>query len=202
MTLSYTQSNLPANWAVTFEYDHIKIPGFDSRVVICTIDTFNGTEKGRYDIKVRATAGNGFISESWLNTSLIKDFENETVELNDLIQIHYIGMTQNGEIFDTSVFDAANNTDLPKDPRWTPKQTYEPLNIVAGPDEPDNEDDKKKYLISIIGVWEGVQDMKVYETKVVRIPPEKAYTYEGNEGHHLYGETLIFEITLVSIDNP
>ncbi len=193
MTLSYTQSHLPANWAVTFEYDHIKIPGFDRRVVICTIDTFNGTEKGRYDIRVRATAGNGFISEYWLNTSLIKDFENETVEEGDKVAVNYIGMFPDGDIFDTSIYEVFNNSELPKDPGLTQRGSYEPLKFHVGSEQ---QAQGAEYGNVIPGFWEGVIGMKVNETKVVRIPTEKAYT---DPSQPLYGKVLMFEITLVSI---
>jgi uncharacterized membrane protein len=193
MTLSYTQSHLPANWTVTFEFDNIKIPGFDKRVVICTIDTFNGTENGRYDIKVRATAGNGFFSEYWLNTSLIKDFDNETVEEGDKVQVNYIGMFPEGDIFDTSLFEVFNNSKLPKDPGLVQRGSYEPLKFHVGSEQ---QAQGAEYGNVILGFWEGVIGMKVYETKVVRIPTEKAYT---NPSDRLYGKVLMFEITLVSI---
>jgi FKBP-type peptidyl-prolyl cis-trans isomerase 2 len=75
---------------------------------------------------------------------------------------------------------------------------YEPLKMFVGDTDPDPSDD---YGGMIEGFWEGVIGMKMNETKVVRIPPEKAYTRPGYESHALYGKTLIFEITVVSIDN-
>ncbi len=64
--------------------------------------------------------------------------------------------------------------------------------------DPDKSDE---YGILIEGFWKGVIGMKANETKMVRIPPEKAYTKPGFESHALYGKELIFEITVASIDN-
>jgi hypothetical protein len=193
ITLSFTESHLPANWTVTFEYDYIVIPAFDYRVVICTIDTFNGTDNGRFDIKVRAMSNTGFISELWLNTSLTMEFDNETVEEGDKVAVNYIGMFPEGDIFDTSIYEVFNNSKLPKDPGLKQRDLYEPLKIYVGSEQ---QAQGAEYGNVILGFWEGVVGMKVNETTVVRIPTEKAYT---NPSDALYGKVLMFEITLVSI---
>jgi len=190
MILSYTESHLPANWSVTFEYDSISIPAYEYRVVICTIDTYENSTKGRYDIRVKATASNGFSSETWLNTSLVKNFTATTVAVGDKLQVDYIGMFPEGHIFDTSVFDAANNSDLPKTPDYSPRPepNYKPLQIFVGSDESTDPD----YTNVIEGFWEGVIGLKEGETNVVRFPSEKGY---GDDRWRL------FEIKIISIDS-
>jgi hypothetical protein len=188
MTLSYIESYLPANWSLTFEYDSISIPAHEYRVVICTIDTHENSSKGRYDIIVKATASNGFSSEIWLNTSLVKDFLATTVAVGDKLQVDYIGMFPEGHIFDTSVFDAANNSDLPKTSEFQMRPSYSPLRIYVGPNDPNTEDD---YTAVITGFWEGVVGLKVDETTVVRFPSSKGYDD---------GKWRLFEIKVISID--
>jgi hypothetical protein len=189
MILSYTDSHLPANWTITFEYDSIAIPAHEHRIVICTIDTYENTSKGRYDLTVKATASNGFSSETWLNTSLVKNFAATTVKVGDKLKVDYIGMFPEGDIFDTSVFDAANNSNLPKTPDYSPrpKENYQPLLIFVGSEESTDPD----YTNVIPGFWEGVMGLKVDETNVVRFPSEKGY---GD------GRWRLFEIKIISID--
>lgn len=194
--LSYTESHLPSNWSVNFEFDSITIPAWQSQVVIFTVNTSENSSKGRYDIKLIATASSGATAELWVNTSLILDFTQDKVEEGDKVQIDYTGVFPEGLMFDTSVFEAANNTDLPKTVDFSPlpNYSYSPLEVYVGPSDDDPGDN---YTQVIQGFWEGTLGLKVNETTVVRIPPEKAYT---SPEHGLWGKTLIFQIRLISID--
>ncbi|UCE74080.1 MAG: FKBP-type peptidyl-prolyl cis-trans isomerase [Methanomassiliicoccales archaeon] len=197
VSFSYNISQLPHNWTVTFKFeasedpskDTLDVPGFSSEVVICNVTTFSNSSKGRYDIEIYAKSENGNITKIWLNTSLIKDFEDETVQLGDKIQVNYIGTFTNGVIFDTSHYDVAINNDYPKTPDFSVRSQYDPLKMYVGPTDSDQSD---AYTKVIDGFWEGVLGLKVGETTVVRFSPEKGY----NDG--LW---RIFEITVVSIDD-
>ena len=195
VTLSYNETHLPNNWTISFEHDSINISGYDSSVVICNITSYSGTDPGRYDILIIANSSTGLTDSIWLNTSRIKVFGNDTVVVDDHVQVNYIGFFVDGVIFDTSISEVANNDDYPKKEDFTPRTSYSPLTVYVGPSDPDTEDD---YIQVIPGFWEGIVGMKVNETWVTRIPPEKAY---NTPGHELYGKTLIFEISLVSIDS-
>lgn len=196
--MSYNESQLPKNWTLSFEFDQLDIPVISSRVVICEITTHEDTPKGRYDIDIYATSLNDDRVSVRVNTSLIKDFDDRTAIHEDLAQVNYIGTLTDGLIFDTSIFEIANNSDYPKggDFNFRGEESYMPLKMYVGGPDPDTGD---LYGDLIDGFWEGVIGMKANETKVVRIPPEKGY-YKFPE-HGLYGKTLIFEITLVSIDS-
>lgn len=196
ITLSYNESHLPINWDISFEFDSIEIPAFGSEVVICNITTDQNTAKGRYDIDIIASGGGELRTSVRLNTSLIRDFEDVTLEIGDNAQVNYIGTLTDGLIFDTSHSYVALSSDYPKTEDFSVMPTYYPLKIYVGPGNTDP-DPTDEYTSVIEGFWEGVVGMKVGETIVVRIPPEKAY---NSEGHPLQGKTLIFEITLVSID--
>ncbi len=81
-----------------------------------------------------------------------------TVKLGDNVSVDYIGSLQDGKVFDTSIESVARAHDL-----FTPERAYTPLNFTAG----------RPGVIE--GFSEGVIGMKVGETKVLTIPPEKAY---------------------------
>ncbi|UCG71201.1 MAG: FKBP-type peptidyl-prolyl cis-trans isomerase [Thermoplasmata archaeon] len=198
MTLSYNEAHLPNNWTISFEYDSVNISGYDSSVVICNITSYSGTDPGRYDILINASSSAGPTDSIWLNTSRIKVFGNETAVAGNNAQVNYIGILVDGEIFDTSHSDVAHNDDYPKTEDFSIRDSYSPLKMHVNGTDPDSSDD---YGQLIEGFWKGVIGMKANETKVVRIPPEEAYTKPGWESHNLYGKSLIFEINLVSIDN-
>lgn len=198
ITVSYQESHLPNNWSISFDINSINVTGLGTEVIICNITTHSDTPKGRYDIDIIATSSSGKNASIRVNTSLIKDFEEKMLEINDKARVNYIGALTDGMIFDTSYFEVANNSDYPKTEDFSMRSFYEPLGMFVGDSDPDPSD---KYGGMIEGFWKGVIGMKMNETKVVRIPPEMAYTKPGYEEHALYGKTLIFEITVVSIDS-
>ncbi|UCE36011.1 MAG: FKBP-type peptidyl-prolyl cis-trans isomerase [Thermoplasmata archaeon] len=194
-TISFSHEFLPSNWIISFEYNPIIVDGYSSEVVIINITTHPGTSKGRFDVKITATSSGGPTACIWLNTSTIKDFEFRVVMDGDKIQVNYIGTLVDGSILNTSYSEVANNDDYPKSEFFTLWPSYSPLKVQVGAMDPEPSDE---YMTVIEGFWEAVLGLKVNETTVVRIPPEKGYNYPG---YPLYGETLIFEITVVSIDN-
>jgi hypothetical protein len=188
ISLSYVENHLPDGWTVSFEYDTIDIPLFDARVVIVNITTSPYTSKGRYDIRVIAASSGGPSASLWLNTSLVKDFDNRTLGLDDLALVDYIGYFIDGVIFDTSIEEIALNENLTKEGQFSVKPDYAPLGMYVGPEDSNPGDE---YRVVITGFWEGVLGMKANDTVLIRIPPEKAYDD---------GQWRIFEVTLISID--
>ena len=189
ISLSYVENHLPAGWTVSFEYDSIDIPLFDTRVVIVNITTSETTTKGRYDIRVIATSSGGPSASVWLNTSLVKDFDNRTIVYDDKVKINYIGYYPDGLIFDTSIREVAQNANYTRTPTTENKTMFEPFGIFVNSTDPDPSD---PYVSAIPGFWESSMGMKVNETKVVRLTPEKGYDD---------GLWRIFEITIFSVDN-
>jgi len=189
ITVSYNTSHLPANWSVYFEFNSVNLAAFDSKVVICTVNTHSDTSKGRYDIDIIGTLSNGIKSTIRVNTSLIKDFDDVTITTEDKVQVNYIGTYENGVIFDTSISEVAYNLNYSKDEDFQIRPSYSPLKVYVNASDPDKTDE---YIQVIEGFWEGIVGMKVNETNVVRLPSEKGY----NDG-----KVRIFEITLVSKDN-
>ena len=89
---------------------------------------------------------------------LLSGCVDKTVKTGDNISVNYTGSFVNGKVFDTSIEKVAEENNLP--PRFG---GYQPLNFTVG----------KEQMIK--GFDEGVIGMKVGETRVLTIPPEKAY---------------------------
>ncbi len=80
------------------------------------------------------------------------------VKVGDNISIDYIGHLPDGKVFDTSIEKVAVENNV-----FTPGREYKPLNFTVGKGE------------VIQGLDEGVVGMKVGESRVLTIPPEKGY---------------------------
>ncbi len=93
-----------------------------------------------------------------LLSGCVKTMKTGPVKVGDNISIDYIGSLPDGTVFDTSIEKVAMANNI-----YTPGREYKPLNFTVGKGE------------VIQGLDEGVVGMKVGESKVVPIPPEKAY---------------------------
>ncbi|MBU4374215.1 MAG: FKBP-type peptidyl-prolyl cis-trans isomerase [Euryarchaeota archaeon] len=82
----------------------------------------------------------------------------KTVKNGDKISVDYTGSLENGKVFDTSIESVAKEKNL-----FAPGREYKPLKFNVGKGE------------VIKGFDEGVVGMMVGETKILTIPPEKAY---------------------------
>jgi FKBP-type peptidyl-prolyl cis-trans isomerase 2 len=71
---------------------------------------------------------------------------------------------------------------------YNPARDYKPLQVVLGAHR------------IIKGFEEALVGMKLNETKLVTIPPEKAYGKSGN--HPMAGKTLQFELLVTNIKKP
>ncbi len=80
------------------------------------------------------------------------------VRVGDKVKVSYIGMLEDGKIFDTSYEDVAKEAGI-----FYPERSYEPIEFVVGSGE------------VIAGLDEAVVGMELGEEKEVKIPPEKAY---------------------------
>jgi FKBP-type peptidyl-prolyl cis-trans isomerase 2 len=158
------------------------------------------------------------------NTTQTEDI----VQAGDTVQVNYVGMLENGTVFDTSFKEEAIEDGI-----YDENRTYSPLKFQVGSGQ------------IITGFDEGVIGMKVGEEKTLTLSPEEAYgeydeakvqaipleqiglnetlvvgqklyTYYGTAvtvigvndtyavidfNHELAGKTLIFNVTVVSI-NP
>jgi FKBP-type peptidyl-prolyl cis-trans isomerase 2 len=83
----------------------------------------------------------------------------------DNVKVNYIGMFENGKVFDTSLQDVAgDNATYPKSLSFEYRSTgYDPLEFTVGAGQ------------MIQGFDEGVLGMRVNEVKTVTIPQEKGY---------------------------
>ena len=88
------------------------------------------------------------------------DSMEEVVKEGDYITVDYIGELENGNIFDTSIQDAAIKGGI-----YNRNREYKPLGFTVGADQ------------MIKGFDSGVVGMAVGEEKTLVLPPEEAYEY-------------------------
>lgn len=89
-----------------------------------------------------------------------------TVKNGDEVSVDYVGMFEDGTVFDTSIEDIANNNALyPKSLTFSPREAYSPLTFTVGTGQ------------MIAGFDSGVIGMATNQTKTLTIPPEDAYGY-------------------------
>ncbi len=150
------------------------------------------------------------------------------VDEGDTVRVHYVGRHEDGEVFDTSQEDVAQESGV-----YDERRDYEPLEFTAGAGE------------VVEGFDEGVLGMEEGETQEIEVPPEKGYgeaddeqlvDYEREEfraavgeepergmhihaqnshgdvvdvtddtvtvdfNHELAGDTLVFEVEVVEVD--
>ncbi|MFQ5887526.1 MAG: FKBP-type peptidyl-prolyl cis-trans isomerase [Candidatus Hydrothermarchaeales archaeon] len=84
-------------------------------------------------------------------------------KLGDTVTVNYIGMFENGKVFDTSDQSVALDPSVPKIGGFQVKDSYAPLTFKLGAGK------------VIEGFEEAVVGMKVGEVKQVTIPPGKGY---------------------------
>ncbi len=111
-------------------------------------------------------AGAAFGYKALSGTQEVMLSAGEKVALGNAVSVDYIGMFENGNVFDTSILDVSNNDALyPKSPSFVHKGSFSPLSFTVGEGQMINGFDK------------GVIGMAVNQTKVLTIPPEDAYGY-------------------------
>ncbi|WP_214045700.1 peptidylprolyl isomerase [Methanomethylovorans sp.] len=82
----------------------------------------------------------------------------EIVEKGDNISVNYIGMYDNGTVFDTSLIDVAKKAGI-----YDTSRNYEPLVFVVGAGQ------------MISGFDNGVLNMTIGENKTLKLSPDEAY---------------------------
>ncbi|MDY6780527.1 MAG: FKBP-type peptidyl-prolyl cis-trans isomerase [Halobacteria archaeon] len=86
------------------------------------------------------------------------------VEKGDTVTVEYVGKLEDGEVFDTSRRDVAEDEEI-----IDPERDYEPLEFEVGEGE------------MIEGFDEGVVGMEVGDTHEIEVAPEKGYGERSDE---------------------
>ena len=93
-----------------------------------------------------------------------------TVTVGDQISVNYIGMFEDGTVFDTSIQSVAeNNTLYPKSLSFSATAPFSPLGFTVGEGQ------------MIEGFDRGVIGMAINQTKVITLTPEEAYGYSNED---------------------
>lgn len=164
------------------EFSQVTLKVNESTAIIIhanTTEAPNGTAGARLTItsKGNSSVNQDLSLELWIEEDLGENMSDE-----DEVGVFYLGTHVDGVLFDTNFEAVAKNNSMPRDSGmghhyniFDVSPSIEEANVIEGFKEP-------------------LTSMRLEETTVVRIPPEKAY---GNSGDHpLAGETLIFQIFL------
>ncbi len=109
------------------------------------------------------TAG-GYVAYGALSTTQYSAEAGPTVNIGDQISVDYIGMFEDGTVFDTSLQSVAENHTLyPKSLSFSSAAPFNPLSFTVGEGQ------------MIKGFDNGVIGMGINQTKVLTIPMEDAY---------------------------
>lgn len=124
-------------------------------------------------IVVSLVIAGGYVSYRVISTDQDAVVTGYSVRLGDAVTVDYIGMFEDGTVFDTSLQSVAeNNTLYPKSLSFTSKTDYSPLNFTVGQGQ------------MISGFDNGVIGMALNQTKTITVTPELGYGYSN--------ESLIF----------
>ncbi|MGB0386404.1 MAG: FKBP-type peptidyl-prolyl cis-trans isomerase [Ardenticatenaceae bacterium] len=111
-------------------------------------------------------------TESGLEYAILEEGDGEVVKSGDNVSVHYSGWLEDGTLFDSSV----------------PRDAPFPFVVGAG---------------DVIAGWdEGLEGMKVGETRQLRIPSALGYGAQGSPPVIPPDATLIFDVQLLQIDPP
>lgn len=132
------------------------------------------------------------------------------------VHVYTAGFWPNGTLFYTNI-EAVHESDWPR-ASWYSWGGGEPLPVYVYDEDPDERPaywsvsasapvagtvTAWNYFVTIPGFNEGLKDLSTTTTRVVEMPPDQAYTREGNEDHPLYGDRLIFYSYITDVvDRP
>lgn len=162
----------------------IDLPGRQRVALVLAADASGDAEEHSI-VKVKAETGHGDATEQEFVVSRSDDVGPRIVEEGDEVEGHYIGMTTDGRIFDTSVASLARDEDVPKYNTFRLRPEYSSFSFTPGG-----------------GVIQGFTDLAVGTPEggksADRIPPEDAYGARGQSP--LAGRTLLFQLEVLDIE--
>ena len=138
-----------------------------SRQIGSLVRLFVGNDANIGDYKI-TVKGQFLEKKSESQTASIKVHVNiptsGTVRSKDSVNVDYIGYLDNGEIFDTSIADVGQNTNIKKSTEWTGHgSTYSPLTTTIDTNS------------VVPGFNDGIKSLELGQSRTVFIPPERGY---------------------------
>lgn len=125
--------------------------------------------------------------ESGLKIHFVEKGDGPKPEMDDMVQVLYEGYFADGKIFDTNKEDLATETGI-LNPQRKAQNGYGPMVTPIGPDAQ-----------MIPGFKEGLQQMSVGDRAILFVPSHLAYGPGGAGGVIPPNADLIFDVTMVGI---
>ncbi|MBW3582638.1 MAG: peptidylprolyl isomerase [Euryarchaeota archaeon] len=163
----------------------IDLPGRQRVALVLQTETTDAAEEHSI-VKVKAETDHGDTTEQEFVVSRSDEVGPRIVKEGDEVEGHYIGMTVDGRLFDTSVGPLALDEDVPKYGTFRAREAaqYQPFSFTPGG-----------------GVIQGFTDLAVGTPEggksADRIPPKDAYGERGQSP--LAGRTLLFQLEVLDI---
>jgi hypothetical protein len=183
-TYKLTDNNAVGGIKVKFNKNNIDLkPGKSAISVVNVSNSLNNEYRvpNPISIQLKSITANEILDTVKIYLTIDTLNSDEVALKNQKVSAYYSGSFENGTLFDHSL----------KDP-----QNTQPLHISLSNDIQMDEFDTNQYATVIPGFKNGIIGMIPGETHVVVIPPELGYPSDQPLG----GETLIFEIVLLSND--
>jgi hypothetical protein len=206
MTTSGSAS-IEAWQAIRIEGDEVR--GVPATLAAGTSTTFLGkvSEYSDSNITARFLASDPLdveiLYDSWETSWTISTMDGAEVTPTTLVQTTTVGLWTNGTSFYTNsaelladpTFPAGGNVNRGEDTATLPIYVFDNDRSEQPLGNGDN-----CYFTTISGYNALLDRQSEFSTGVSLIQPSQAYSIEGNEGHLLFGDPLIFLNTIVTID--
>ncbi len=199
-TYKVSYDEKPGNWSASADKDdRFKINDGTTRMFVLSLSAPKEEENGTYKIVVNISGNDRdlFYRTISFYFKVRSNDDDRISRAGDELGVQYTGMLTNGEVFDTSLKAVHENNDITKMPPSNPNDPNTGYN--KGGERTDN---PLEFTLNggqmIQGFDEGSSGHQEGETFVIEVPPSKGYSSDSS--HHLYGKTLIFVVTIVSLD--
>lgn len=185
----------PTNWSVTSEETPLGVNGGNASTLLLVVRPPPEADHGLHEVRVGVGDG-----EVTLHVT-VTDLDGPAAREGVGARVRSVGFWDNGTVFWTNMKSVRDHGGVPM--VWDEDLTYDVLKVYVGGErgeDPPEPYASEGYVPVIDGFDQRLRGMRGGETLAVRIPPEDAYTYAGNEDHALYGDALNFVVQVVAVD--
>ncbi len=196
--------DLPANWSVSDDANGtLRVDGQSTAVVVFTVTPDANATFGTRFLRLAVGGARAIVAVE------VADLGPVAARAGVGARVRTVGALLNGTVFYTNLKSVRDDPRFTNDMNESARadEEMEPFKAFLGgtrgatPPEPYA---SAGYRPTIAGfdarLRTGNGGMRANETLVVRVAPEDAYSREGDEGHRLFGQTLVFTITIVAVD--
>ncbi len=188
-------TDAPADWSVEAEHDPLKVRGDSGTTVLVNVSVPEDAVHGFHELRVSLGEASAKLHVN------VREAGDREAEPGLGVHVRSVGFWDNGTVFWTNMQEVDQREDLPLG-YLGPPGNMTPLKVYVGGErgeDPPERYAERGYVPVIRGFDERLHGMRAGDILAVRIAPEDAYTYDGNEDHALYGDALNFVIEVTKV---